>query len=248
MINLALSLVAATLVWLFFSGLLLDSIWAGALPFVLVAVGGYFWLARRTSKKLEAIVLVAQDIMAKTQNARSQKQRELSLDRAVEQLKKGFALQHWQFFVGGQLNAQIGQILYIQRKYKEARPFLEKSYIRAWTSLAMLGCVHYRRKDVDAMKKAFEKAVKYNSKESLLWNLYGWCLWKRGEKDSAIGALNRGKEILSSDERLASNLDALRNNKKMKMRGWRELWYQFGLETPPQPKQRMDKRSMFRGR
>jgi hypothetical protein len=90
--------------------------------------------------------------------------------------------------------------------------------------------------------------VKYNRKESLLWNLYAWCLWKRGDGEEAMRVLNRGREVLKNDEKIESNLEALRNKKKMKMRGWKEMWYQFHLEAPPQPKMQIDRRSMFRGR
>ena len=86
------------------------------------------------------------------------------------------------------------------------------------------------------MVDAFEVAVEGSPKEALLWNVYAYCLWKSSQKDKAISVLERALEHVSSDERTRDNLKALQNNKKMKMRGWNMMWYQFHLDTPPQPK------------
>lgn len=247
MINLAIALAAGILSWIL-TVLVLDSVWAGILPFLAVTIGLYIWLARKANKVLEVIVLEAQKQMAQAQTARTQKQRDDAIDRSIETLKKGFALKNRQFLVASQLNAQIGQLLYVQKRFEKARPFLEKAYIRAWMAIAMLGCLHFKKKRYDEMKEAFEKATKYNKKEAMLWSLYAWCLWKANETEAAISVLNRGAVILPSDERIESNLTALKNNKKMKMRGWKEMWYQFHLEAPPQPKMKVDKRGLYRGR
>ena len=111
----------------------------------------------------------------------------------------------------------------------------------------MLACLHFKKKRTEEMKQTFEETAKYAKKEPLFWSLYAWCIWKNGDRDEAQAVLNRGLEAIPDNERLKSNLNALRNGKKMKMRGWREQWYQFHLEAPPQPKMRMDRRGL-RGR
>ena len=247
MINLAIALAAGVASWLL-TTLVTDSLWAGLLPFLVLFPGLFIFLGRKTNRRIEAVVEEAQKQMMQVQNARTPSQREGMLEKAIDILKKGYAYQHHQFLVGAQLNAQIGQLYYLQKKFDEARPYLEKSYRRNGVAVAMLACLHYMKKRYDEMEKVFARALKDNPKESLLWNLYAWCQWKRGQSDTAMKVLNRGLEKLKDDERIKGNLEALQNNKKMKMRGWKEMWYQFHLEAPPQPKPQIDRRAMFRGR
>lgn len=246
MINLLLALLAGAAAWVL-SVLVLNWFWAGILPFLGAFVGTYIVLARRTNARLQAIALDAQKAMEKAGRATSPKQRDAALDKGIEILKSGLALQKQQFMVAPQLNAQIGQIYYVRKEFDRARPFLEKAYKRNWASRAMLACIYFMKEDFDTMTTVFEEAVKKNEKESLLWNLYAWCLWKAKRKDDAIAVLVRGAEKTGNDERIKSNLENLRNNKKMKMRAWQEQWYQFHLEAPPQPKMRIDQRGL-RGR
>ncbi|MCA1796612.1 MAG: hypothetical protein LC645_03550, partial [Geobacteraceae bacterium] len=61
----------------------------------------YFLMSRNTMKKVTALVETAQKDM---QNNRGEK--------AVATLKSGYKYAKWQFYVKGQLNAQIGTVLY----------------------------------------------------------------------------------------------------------------------------------------
>src|SRR5437868_4393348 len=108
MINLALSLLSAAVA--FFAFHLAGVPWLGA---------AYFFLARRTIRQLEAVM--------------QQAQKELQgrkFDRAIAVMQAAFPLARWQFLVEGQLNAQIGTLLYIQKKFDEAEPFLKKAFIK----------------------------------------------------------------------------------------------------------------------
>ena len=87
------------------------------------------------------------------------------------------------------------------------------------------------------MDQSFEVAAQANKIESLLWNLYAYCLWKSNQREKAIQILNQALQFLSSDERTQHNLQALQNNRKMKMRSWNMMWYQFQLDKPPMQKQ-----------
>ena len=220
MINLAISILAGVAV-LLLSNLLFESSWAGIFPFLVVVPLVYFLLARRINKKLEVVLLDVQKHMQKLQTVRSPKQRDLAIDRAIEILKQGFRFKHWQFLIAAQLNGQIGQLYYAQKKFDRARPYLENGYVRDWIATTMLGCIQFKKKDYDEMKKTFEKAARYNKKEALMWSIYGWCLWKSGDRDEAQNVLNRGYEA-TKDDRISGNIDNLRNKKKLKMRGWKE--------------------------
>jgi len=147
------------------------------------------------------------------------------------------------------LPAQIGQLYYTLGKFKKSRPHLEQAFSRAWMPRAMLACLYYKDKDYEKMKEVFEQVAKLKEAKgySFFWNLYGWCVWKSDDADGAQTILKRGLDELKDDDRLQSNYNALRNGKKMKMRGWQEVWYQFRLEPLPKQKIRYDRRSM-RGR
>ena len=50
--------------------------------------------------------------------------------------------------------------------------------------------------------------------------------------ENAPEAAVEGKEAAPDDRLIPENLTALQNRKKMKMSGYGEQWYQFGLEQP----------------
>lgn len=215
----------------------------GILPGVVVLVGVYLYLARRSMQQVEAIMTEAQNVLAGAQGdgskpMTSMRQAEQHMNKAIAILKEGYKHEKWQFLVKAQLDGQIGQLLYMSKKYDSAEGYLKNAMKQHWSAHAMLGTLYYKRKDYDAMEKAFEVAVKSTPKEALLWNVYAYCLWKSNQKDKAIDVLTRSLEHLSDDERTRDNLAALQKNRKMKMRGWNMMWYQFHLDTPPQPNPR----------
>ncbi len=194
----------------------------GILPGLIVLGGTYFYLARKAMKDLEAYFLKAQEEL-KGQH----------IDRAVSILKEAYPLGKKQFLVSAQIDGQIGTILYMSRRFDESEAYLKRSFSRNWVPRAMLGALYYKRKKIDEMRPVFEEAVKHSKKQALLWNLYAYCLWKSNDREGAISVLNRAVVEMPADEKTKSNLKALQNDKKMKMRGWSLLWYQFHLEKPP---------------
>lgn len=203
----------------------------GIIPGVLVAIGVMVWLSRRVMLDLQRRMNRVQELLTPRTMRPGSKP---PFDEAVSVLEGGMKWVRWQPLVEGQLAGHIGSIYYLDKRFKEATPWLEKSTPRNWVAMAMLGANLYRRKRDDEMKATFEKAVKHSAKESLAWNMYAWCLWKRDDLDGAIAVLNRARETVKNDERTDRNLEALQNRRGMKMGGWEMMWYQFHLETPPQ--------------
>lgn len=234
MIHIALSLLVGTVVTILV-GLAFGypgvKVWYGIVPGLIAAIAFFVWRSRVVMKELQSIMAELQSFLTPTNRMKPTKP---DMDRAVAILQKGDKWRKWQPFVGSQIDGQIGMLLYMDGRYKESTPYLEKSLNQNWMAKAMLACVHYRKKDYEQMNKTFEDATKGGKKESLLWNTYAWCNWKAGDTDKAISVLNRAKEAVSSDERTRRNLNALSNGKKMKMHAWNEMWYQFRLETPKQ--------------
>ena len=225
MINLLLSIAAGVVVTILFSFLLGFGdfrILYGILPGLIALAGTYFWLARKAMRDHEGYFTRAQEEL-KGQH----------IDRAVDILKEAYPLGKKQFLVAPQVDGQIGTILFMSRRFDESEPYLKRSFNRNWIPRAMLGVLYYKRKKNDDMKSVFEDAVKHNKKQALLWNLYAYCLWKTNDRQGAISVLNRALVAVPDDEKTKANLNALQNDKKMKMRGWNLLWYQFHLEKPP---------------
>ena len=226
MINLALTLLAvvASFLLLWLPGLVRP---IGAILPALVVGGATWWLLmRRIGKELESVVTRAHEL-AKTNK----------LDAAVELLRSAFPLGRWQFLVKAQLHGQVGQLLYIQKKYDESEPHLAKAWIKHWPARAMLAAQQYRRKEWAPMEETFEKALSANKEEALLYAIYAWCEDKRGEKKKAIEVLQRGVAEVKGDQKLKTLLERAQNDKRFKMDAFEPIWWQFGLEAPKMQQQ-----------
>lgn len=219
MLNLLISLLVSLLVTgalTAFAGL---NIWYATTISMLVFVGLYLLLTRLIMKKVSAVMETAQrDIQA----GRTEK--------AVKTLESGFRYASWQFYIRGQINAQIGMILYLKRDFAQAFEYLQKGFVRHWMAMGMLAICYMKRNKTAKMTETFEKAVAASKKEPLLWNLYAFCLEKVGQGEKAASVMEKGIKKTGGDERLKVNLEALRDGKKMKMRAYGDMWYQFHLE------------------
>jgi tetratricopeptide (TPR) repeat protein len=224
-INLILSLAAGVVGFLLFYLTGIAHAVGSILPGVIAAVGAFIWLARRSGKQLEATMAVAQKEMA----ARKP-------DRAVAALQEAFKLARWQFGVAASLHANIGVLLYVQKKFDEAEPHLRKSaatLLKLWQAQAMLAAILFRKKQYEEMEKVFDGALRGNKKETLLFAVYAWCEHQRGEKKKALEILQNGLSESPSDEKLKALLGRAQNDKRLKLDGWGEMWWQFWLENPP---------------
>lgn len=219
MINLGISLLVYALLFLALNfGAGLSPLYAALLA-LLGFAGSFFLLSRRTSKALTALM---EGVQRDMQAGRTEK--------AVKTLQSAYPLGKWQFFVTSQIEAQIGSILYLKRDFAQAFDHLQKAFSRHWVAMAMLAICYMKRNKPEQMKAAFEKAVAATKNESLPWALYAYCLEKVGERSKAIEVLEKGIKKGAADDTLLANLGALQEGKKMKMKGYGDLWYQFHLE------------------
>jgi tetratricopeptide (TPR) repeat protein len=216
------ALISAAVAVVVFVGLKLafGSWWVAFLVAPLVALLVFYLISRIIMKKVMAIMEIA--------NRDLQGQR---ADKAIGELKNAFVYGKWQMYVTGQINAQIGMIYYMKRDFGKAFPYLEKSFFRNWAAMGMLAVSYMKRNKPQKMKETFEKALQWSNKESLLWNLYGYCLTEIGDTAKAKEVLERGLKKLPGDEHLKGNLALLGEGKKMKMRGFGDMWFQFHLES-----------------
>lgn len=211
------------------------AVWYGLIPGIFALIGAYIFLARRSFKEMRNHVDKAQ------QQIRNQ-----NIDQAVEILKNAYPIGKWQFLIKSQVDGQIGTILFSAKRFDDAEPYLKRAFSKNWVAKAMLGVHYYKNRKYEKMREAFEDAVLANKDKPLLWNLYAYCLWKSRNRSDAIDVLNRALEKNEGDKKTKDNLNALKNNSKMKMRGWGNMWYQFHLDRPPQ--QQMQRQVRFQRR
>lgn len=243
MINLLLSFGAGALIFVPFY--LWLQVWWQAFPPALIGfVAIYMYLGRRVWRQVELIMLEGQKILESLSNrqdlAKFPERKNMIIDKAIDKIKEGYALQSRQFLLGAQLDAQIGTILFgIKEDSNAALPFLERSFKknRNWIAQAMLAIIYMKKHKPEKMEETFELAVRLSKKQDMLWNIYAWCLAKIKKTDKAIEVLGRARGILPNNRIITDNLVALQNNKEMKMKEYGDQWYQFHLEKPQVPTQ-----------
>lgn len=155
-------------------------------------------------------------------------------DAAIEKMKYGYKYSKWQFLVRQQIDSQIGIILYANKRFEEAVPYLKKSLKSNWMAMSMLAAYYYRQKDYDNALAVMEKSSKSNKKDSFTQALYAYFLSETGNVDKAIEVLTKAMKKLPEDERLMSASDALKNKKKIKMQSYGTLWLQLHLMKMPE--------------
>jgi predicted Zn-dependent protease len=236
-INFLLGLVASIVV----AGLLMAlkvSLWLSAPLGIVLGIGLFVYLGRRTQAQLEKIFNRAGESLKKQQ-----------FDPAIEIIKEGYKLGRWQFLVKGSIDGQIGVIQYLRKKNDVAEPLLRSASAQHYIAKAMLAILQWKRGEKKQAKESFATALKSGKKESLLYAVYAYFLNEIHERDAAIDVLNRGLKVCEGDERLLTNRNLLQNNKAMKMKIYGEQWYQFMLERPmvrqePPPFARISKRAL----
>lgn len=221
MYTLLLGIVAGAVLG-FLGYLVYPSFLLAALCFTAGLVGFNFFMGRRFMNKLTAVFNSCErDIKAGKP------------DIAIEKMKQGYAYAKWQFMVKEQIDSQIGIILYANKRFEEAFPYLKSSLKSNWMAMSMLAAYYYRQKNYTDMKAVMEKSAKANKKDSFTQCLNAYFLAETGDVDAAIAALVNAQKKLPSDEKLESALDALRNKKKIKMQSYGALWMQLHLAKSP---------------
>ncbi len=230
MLNLLIAIAVGALVTVVVK-LLGFSIWAGIVPGVLALIGSYIFLARRVALKVQAMSKAAEkELSAQPTNQRERQQR---VEKAIKLLEDGLVYDRWQFLIGPEIHAQIGMIRYVAKDYPQAEIHLAKASSRNYMAKALHAALHYQRKEYGLMEKLFEAAVKSGKKEGVVWAAYAWCLSQLKEKEKAMKVMARAVEANPSDEKLKAGLTALQNDKRLRMKAFEPMWWQFGLEQPP---------------
>ncbi len=221
MLNLAIALLVSLLVNLGLNALLGVNLWISSLISLALFAGIYFLATRLVMKRIAALMEgVQRDLQAQR------------WEKAIRALQGGMKYAPWQLYIKGQINAQIGTVFYLKRDFTEAFGYLQKAFVRHWVAMAMLAICYMKRNKSKQMTETFEKAVTATKKEPLLWAIYAYCQEKVNDRTKAIDTLERGLRRCKDDENLKENLELLKTGKKMKMKDFGDMWYQFHLESP----------------
>lgn len=210
----------------------------GLIPGLIAGAGFFFWRSRVVANDMTALMDEVQKILSSPAKVRSQEEqdalRRKRIEKSIKIIENGYRWEKFHPGIRGQLDAQIGTLLYVDGQNIRATEYLERATARNWIAQAMRGAIAYKRNQPEAMKTAFEDALRFSKKEALLWNVYAWCVWSKGDTDAAIAILNRARKHVPSDERTQRNLEALGNQKPMRMSDWNEEWMQFRLDDSAQ--------------
>jgi len=221
MLNLAFAIAAGLVAWSILPLLGVLSWFESAGLGVLVLVAVYVLAARRSGKQLEAVMMeVQKDLMGQR------------FDAALAKLDAAMAIGRWQFLVTSQLHSDMGYLLFVQKKFDEARPHLDKAFSRHFLAMAAKGVLLYKAGEFNKAFEQLEKTVLANKKQALVWGLYAWCYEQQGEDTKCLHILSRGTAENPADEKLKAQLELVQNGKKMRMDRWAEQWWQFHLEKP----------------
>ena len=194
-------------------------------PAVLVGIGTYVVLARRTFRALEVLMMRAATFLQTTPP---------KPEVAIAVMSQGYPLARRQFGIRSQIDTQIGIIYFLQREFNRALPYLSRSTLFGhWMAGAMLGVIQYKKKDVAGMRKTFAQVLRKAKNQGLAHSLYAYLLVQVGDRDGAQAVLSAAAQRPGADPRVKEGLLALQNGRKLKMRSYAEQWYQFHLERPP---------------
>lgn len=219
MLNILVSFAASALSSALMLRFVTGNVWITMTVSLVVFVALFMLITRVVMKKVGVLMQTAQhDVMANR------------TEKAIKDLQAGMKYGPWQMFVKQQINSQIGTIYYIKRQFKEAVPYLEKGFVRNWVSQSMLAITYMKKNKTKKMIDAFDKAVSGNRKEPMVYAVYAFCLERVGNRSKAIAVLKKGLAKTSKDERLQENLEQLEAGKKMNMKSYGDMWYQFHLE------------------
>jgi tetratricopeptide (TPR) repeat protein len=223
--NLLFAILAGVVLWACLTLAPGLSILQSILPGILAAALTYYLLAKRAFKQLESVL---------TRAAKSLQTMPPKFDLAISEMEKAYALAPIQIGVRSQVDAQIGVVYFLQQKFDKALPYLERSLAWGhWLGGAMLAVIYYKKKNPDEMRKTMEIVVKRSKNQALPWCLYGYLLVQSGDREAAQSTLVKGVKASKEDQKVKDALLAVQNNRKIKMKVFKEQWYQFHLERPP---------------
>lgn len=215
MYNLLLSALAGLLTFLVVWGIF--SPVAGVIPALLVMTITMFLLTRRIGRRIEGEMMKLVPMLQAQQVEPAQAH--------LRELKARYG--RWQVMLSGQIDAQLGMIDYMQRKWDEALPKLQNGRFRNWQAQVCIGAIHYRKGDRDKAWAEFESARRVAPKEVMIYLVHSVLLLKSGDRDGALTVVAEGLKRAPESDLLKRLHKDLANKRQIKPDKLSENWYQF---------------------
>lgn len=211
--------------WLFGSAIV------GLLPAILVFILLFVLLARRTAGQITAAIEPVAAIMQQGQVAEAEQ-----LLRTIQQ-----RYAWWQLLLTRQIDAQLGLLRYMQRRFDEAEPLLTSGKWRNWTALVCLGAIAYRRNHFDQAWAYCKQASQASPKEAMVYVVWATLLAKQGSQPEALQVLAQGLTALPDNQVLKGLRNTIANKRRINTDKLPQNW---GLFFPED----LVKRQSMRGR
>jgi tetratricopeptide (TPR) repeat protein len=189
-----------------------------ALVTVLVIIGINFFIGKNIQKRLFEM-----------QKELQKESRPDRIDAMIEKLKEGYRFSKWQFFVKKSIDSEIGGLLYTVKRFDEAYKYLKDAFVRSWLPRCMLSAHYFRKKEMGKCLKEMEATYKANKNEPFVYSLYAWFLVENKQQDKAIATLIKAAAKFPLDERIQAELEAVKNNKKLKIQAYTTYWPRLHL-------------------
>ncbi|MEQ1501839.1 MAG: hypothetical protein ABMB14_06395 [Myxococcota bacterium] len=198
------------------------TVWLGPVAGIVPALGVIglvmFLLARRTGKQVEAEIATVGPLL--------QQRRIDEAETKLVHIKEKYG--PWQFLLAGQIDAQLGMIDYLQRKFDDARPKLEAGKWRNAIALASLGCIDWRQGRKDDAWKQFAAAASASSTDATVYAVWATLLSRDGLRTEALEAVGKGLTAIPGNAMLKELQSRIANKKKIEpAQQFGETWYQY---------------------
>jgi len=204
---------------------------AAAIPAIFVFGITLFFLTRRISKILEAEM----ELIVPLLQARKVDEARTHLDSVRDRYGR------WQFLLDGQVAAQMGMIDYLQMKWDDALPRLEKGRWRNWAAILCIALIHHRKGNKEKAYEEFAAAAKSSGTEPMIYMVWVTVLSRDGKRAEALEALAQAKVDMPDNEHIKNLHRTVANKKKINTKQFPQTWYQFFPED-------MLKQHMLKGR
>jgi tetratricopeptide (TPR) repeat protein len=195
--------------------------WLGPIAAIVPALGVFiaavFVLTRRTGQQVSAELAAVPALL--------QQRRIDEAETKLVHVKERFG--RWQLLLAGQIDAQLGIIDYLQRKFDSAVPKLEAGSWRNGPVLACLGAIDWRKKNKDAAWKRFEAATKASSEDAMIWIVYATLRAREDQRAEALEVLSRAVKALPNNAMLKDLQGRIANKQKIDTGRFGEGWYQY---------------------
>jgi tetratricopeptide (TPR) repeat protein len=197
------------------------SLWLGpvaaVLPALLIFGLTLFFASRRVGRAVEAEMAALVPLLQqrKTNEAKA----------LITSIQERYG--KWQILLDKQLDAQVGMIDYLQLKFSDALPRLERGKFRNWSALVCIGAIHYRQDRRDAAWDALDRAANAASKEAIIYLVWATLKVRSGDRAEALAVLDRGLKANPNSEQLKNLRKRVANKRKIDTKQFPQTWYQF---------------------